>query len=399
MRQALKFLSMAGNERVPVGGIKQIVVTGGTGFIGRCLLHRIRHQHLDTLQPIALVRPSPISDGAVSLERILDYPSPTNAVKVVDFSDVKSVQTALYDADIVVHLAADMDFFPRDKEAMFMRNVNLTQTMIRAATAEATRKGRSSPLRFVYVSSTEAVGPTSKTGADESAEHNPTSAYGRSKSACETLVQREGDSLEIVIARPTGVIGPGERFFFYEFCSLVAMGLTVVGPTPMIGRLSCTHVDDAVSALLLLSTHKSARGVYHISADGSATYREYLETISERMACPKPILYLPLSIGKILVRVLGPIMNRKKRRTFMWQQRTMDETMQYRVYKNDRLKTLGFTPKYGILRGVEETVDYELSTGGIRVSRLPSVLRRGIELLSVTLYLASQVFYRKRHRQ
>lgn len=388
---------MAGNERVPGRGTKQIVVTGGTGFIGRCLLHAIRHQHLDTLQPIALVRST--SNDPVSLERLLDYPSPTNPVKVVDFSEVKSVQTALYDADIVVHLAADMDFFPRDEEAMFMRNVNLTQTMIRAATAEATRKGRSLPLRFVYVSSTEVVGPTSKTGADESAEHNPTSAYGRSKSACEALVQREGHSLEIVIARPNGVIGPGERFFFFEFCSLVAMGLTVVGPTPMTGRMSCTHVDDVVSALLLLSTHESARGVYHISADGSATYREYLGLISERMACPKPMFYLPLSVGKILVRMLGPIMNREKRRIFMWHHRTMDETMQYRVYKNDRLKALGFTPKYGNLRGVEETVDYELSTGGIRVSRLPSVLIRGMELLSVTVFLTRQVFCRKRHCQ
>lgn len=371
---------------------KRIIVTGGTGFIGQHLLHRIRHQHLDILQPIALVRPT---SDVVSLERILDHPSPSSAVSVVDFSDLKSIETALYDADIILHLAADMDFFPTDEEALFARNVDLTQMMIRAATNESTRKGRSSPLRFVYVSSTETIGPTPLDGVDESAEHNPTSAYGRSKSACEALVQREGRSLELVIARPTGVFGPGERFLFFEFCGLVAMGLTIVGPSPMTGSVSFTHVDDVVSGLLLLSTHESARGIYHISADGSATYRELLGAISERMGRRKPILYLPLSLGKLLVCVLGPVMNWKKQRTFMWHQRTMDETVQCRVYKNGRLKTLGFTPKYGILSGLTESVDYEISTGNISVPRLSPVLRHGLGWLSITLFLARQLLRRE----
>lgn len=362
---------------------KQIVVTGGTGFIGRCFLHRIRHHHLDVLTPMALVRPT---TDIVSLERLLDHPSPVRPVRVVDFSDVRTVTTAIHNADIIVHLAADMDFFPKDEGALFERNVSLTRTMVTAATIEAQREERTTPLRFVYVSSTEAIGPTTKTGADESSPHHPTSAYGRSKSACEAIVEKEGRTLEVVVARLTGVFGPGERFFFYEMCKLIETGLLIIGPSPMTGSATFTHVDDVVTGLILLCTDSSARGIYNVSANDSLTYRDLIGGLCDSMGRQKPVGYLPLPLGKAVIRLVGPIMNWGKKRTFVLQPRTLDETMEYRVYRNDRLKALGFSPKHDMISGVKETVKEELRTGGLHVTQISPVCKRGIQFVSVVLF-------------
>lgn len=378
---------------------RRMLVTGATGYIGQSFLQYVRHNHLERLIPIALVRPS---SDILSLQQLLDYPSAEPSVIPVDFTDVSAVAQAVQIADVVVHLAADMDFFPEDEEGLISHNVALTEVMIEACLREVSRperKGR--PIRLVYVSSTEAIGPTDgEEPAHDYSDYRPASAYARSKVFCEQLVDKIGDDrLQTVIVRPSGVFGPGERFFFHEFMQLVATGLTIVAPSPLTGRVIFTHIDDVVDGLFICATHPKAYGAYNVCANKSVTYLEMIECISDCMHYPRPMLFFRPAVGQALISAIAPIMNRGKRRVFIYNAKTVRETLQFREYSNNRIKKLGFRPRYTVLSGVKETVEYEMASGSISTSFFPPLITRVLEILSVVVYGASRIMMGKGQRQ
>lgn len=376
---------------------KRLIVTGGTGYVGRALLRNIRYFHLDTLEVTALVRPS---SDIIGLECLLDQPSSEPSVLVVDFANVDALTEAAKDADIIIHLAADMDFFPSDENALIERNLSLTKTMLNAASNEISRSERTNkPLRFLYVSSTEAIGPTAgNASASENYEMNPTSAYGRSKMLCEQVVLSHKNQMEVVIARPTGVYGPGERFFFYELMQLVASGLTIVAPSPMSGRVMFTHIDDVTQGLLLCATNPEANGVYNLCTDRAITYRQLIENISDTLRYSRPKIFLPVSIGQRLISVIAPFMNLGKRRTFIYHSKTVRETMQNRDYSNLRLKKLGFLPKYSMVSGTKQTVTNELHSNCLRRVSIPPAIHRCAQVISIVVFSITKLIMERRRR-
>lgn len=379
-------------------GAKRLVVTGATGYIGRSLLAHVRHNLLGQLLPIALVRPS---SDIISLQRLLDHPCAEPSVVAVDFGNPTAVESAVRDADIIVHLAAEMDFFPRDEDGLILRNVALAKSLLSACEHEVARPDRKNrPIRFVYVSSTEAIGPTDgETAATETAPLHPASAYARSKVESERLFHDIQDKrLQAVIARPTGVFGPGERFFFFEFMEMCASGLTIIGPSPLHGRTIFSHVDDIVQGLMICATHPDARGVYNVCADESASYLEMIQTLTKSLAYPGPKIFLPLSVGKIMISAIAPVMNFNKKRKFIYHARTLAETVQNRVYSNAKLRQLGFRPKYTVLDGARQTLEFEVRAGSIRKAIIPSAIQRCLEIVSVVVFGISRVLMvRTRH--
>lgn len=372
---------------------KRVVVTGGTGYIGYALLCEIREKHLEAITPIALAR---ATSNIVRLERLLDYPTTDPAVVVGNLGHIESLLPCVKNADVVVHLAAEMDFFPKDVSKVIQSNVEGTRNLLEACARESKASG--SKIRFVYVSSTEAIGPTDGgTKVDEEASKNPTSDYGRSKVLAESVVAEYSKTLDTVIVRPTGVYGPGERFFFYEFMQLVATGLTIVAPSPMDGRVVFTHIDDVVNGILTCVTHADAGGnVYNLCADDAVTYFDIVQTCADILKYPKPAIFLKAPVGAVLIRLLAPIMNIGKKRIFVYHPKTVWESTQDRIYSNERLCRLGFRPKYSVLAGVEQTLRYELATGGIERASVPLALKKCMHIVSLFTFTLSRIVLGRR---
>lgn len=378
--------------------VKRLVVTGATGYIGQYFLRHVRETHLDKFLPLALARPT---SDIVFLQRLLDYPSQEPSVLSVDFTNVAAVTKALHDVDIIIHLAGDMDFFPPDEDELIKRNVSLTKVMLSACAEEIKRPERKSrPVRFVYVSSTEAMGPTDGVKpALEDGHLNPTSAYAQGKVECEKLVNEfSHKGMESVIVRPTGVFGPGERFFFFEFMQLVATGLTLIAPSKLSGRVIFTHIDDVIDGLLICSTHAKAEGVYNLCADTSVSYLQMIQCIADGMNYPHPKVHLPLSIGQALITAIAPLMNMGKRRKFIYHAKTVRETLEHREYSNQKLKALGFRPKYSVLSGVEHTLAYELRSGSITTSFVPTAIHRCLQMTAVIVFSVGRIFMARRQQ-
>ena len=374
---------------------KRIVVTGGTGFIGYQFLSLIREKHLDSFQPIALAR---ASSNLVRLNRLLDYPSEEDAVVVGDLNDVESLYPCVARADIVVHLAANMDFYPSDGKRLIEENTKATRNLLDACVHESSKS--STRTRFIFVSSTEAIGATGPEPADETHTRNPDGPYSQYKAIAEDMVCQYSDRLDTVIVRPTGVYGPGERFFFYEFMSVVASGLTLVSPGPMSGRVVFTHVEDVVDGLLICATHPNAVGeTFNLCSDDSVTYLDLIQTISDLLRYPRPLLYLPPRVGRWAIRLVAPLMNRGKDRVFMFHEDSVRKTMENRVYSNEKLRRLGFRPKYTMLAGVEHTLMHEIHSGGIKREAIPSAIKKCIEVTAAVVFGISRMILGRPRRE
>jgi dihydroflavonol-4-reductase len=299
----------------------RILVTGGTGYIGYRLLSELREHHAHEFSPVAIVR-SPAN--AILIDRLLDLPAPPSEppVYMADLLDLESLRRAVRGVHVVVHLAADMDMFPSTAGRVTTVNVQGTRNLLDACAEESQRTGIR--LRFVFASSTEAMGPmvtdtTDEVGNEEEGQLNPDCEYGVSKGLAEFVVKEYEDRLDCVIIRLSGVYGPGERFFFHEFMSMVNAGLIIVSPGPLTGTISLAHIDDAVQGLLLAIRRPEAVGqTYILTSDESHSYKEIVAVMAKTLRRSQPLFTIPLPIAKWIIACVAPLANLRKQRIFMF---------------------------------------------------------------------------------
>ena len=224
------------------------LVTGATGFIGTALAERLVEQG-DEVR--ALVRdPSRASE----LRRM--------GVELVrgDVSRPESLERAVPDVDVVVHLAGLVKAVTR--EELFAVNAEGTRALAEAV-------ARSGRPKFVLVSSLAAAGPSRpdrpRTEADSPA---PVSLYGQSKLAAEEVLRGMAADLHSSVVRPPIVYGPRDKEFLPSLFQLAKAGLVLKSGFGD-KRYSIIHVEDLVGLIVAvaargtrLERENAAAGVY-----------------------------------------------------------------------------------------------------------------------------------------
>jgi nucleoside-diphosphate-sugar epimerase len=205
----------------------RIVVTGGSGLVGRSVLRRLAPNH--EIVNVDLNEPD----------------SPVGRHVRADVSDSAAVRAAVDGADAVVHAAA-LPGPGFGTEAEIDRvNVGGTQVVARAALARGVR-------RFIFVSSEAVLGFVFTGGRsrplyfpiDEAHPLSPSESYGRSKLSAEVFLRREvAGRMTIVSLRPPWVWVPEE----YEKCR----SLTADPGAWSDGLWAYVHGDDLARAVEL----------------------------------------------------------------------------------------------------------------------------------------------------
>ncbi|HMK72674.1 MAG TPA: NAD-dependent epimerase/dehydratase family protein, partial [Myxococcaceae bacterium] len=166
----------------------QVLITGAGGFLGRALVsalaaagHRVR----------GMVHGQPIrANGAPGVEWVRG-----------DVNDPASVGSAVSGIDVVFHLAG-------------IRRAPIRETFLRV-NAEGTRQvcdasWRSGVRRLVLAGSLAAVGPSRPDRPHvESDPFAPEEWYGESKAEAERIAFAHAGNLEVTVARPPRILGPG----------------------------------------------------------------------------------------------------------------------------------------------------------------------------------------------
>lgn len=229
---------------------KKVLVTGGTGFVGRHLLPRL----LDAgAQVTCLTR---------ACSRAAHLPRDVKATQA-DLRCGTGLEQALSGQEVVIHMAALLfglswqDFLHANAQAAF----SLAQALSRLKAG-----GEPGPARFVLVSSLAACGPSAVSpGVTEATPPAPVSAYGWSKLLSEQILGRVlGDAL--VTLRPPIIYGSGDKGLLPVFKG-VQKGWAVSPGAFRRFPVSVVHAWDMAQAVLCCC-REEASGVYHVN-DGA----------------------------------------------------------------------------------------------------------------------------------
>jgi len=268
--------------------------------------------------------------------------------------DISSLERNIKDIEIVYHLAAEMNFFPKDtneKNRIYQVNVEGTRNLLKVC------KGIK---RFIYSSSVTVIGPTNGV-ANENHECQPEYDYGSSKFATENLIKESG--LPYLILRITGIYGPRDTFVIYELMQMVNQGIMFFIPGNGKRKLSFSYVDDVVDALCLAATNGVVNSLYIIGCE-ALSFREWIDEIAEALGRAKPIIHLPIPLCKVVINIISPIMNFGKKRTFMYHSETLERMLEDHEYVSTKVLTeLQWKPKHTIKQGIRLTSKYYLETG------------------------------------
>jgi nucleoside-diphosphate-sugar epimerase len=260
--------------------VSRHLITGGAGFIGSALAHRlVREGH----QVTVLDR---FSRG--KKERL-----PPEAVAVRgDVRDYQDVQRAVWDADVIWHLAyvqGTQTFYSDPKDVI---DVALRGIMNVLRVCEA-RRGKELFLvssSEVYQNPPAGMFPTDETVPLSVPDvTNPRYSYGGGKIASELAVLAYADVLSrVVIVRPHNIYGPDMGYehvipeFAVRMMELVRSGgneFKIQG-TGYETRSFC-YIDDCVDGLMALLHRGENRNVYHL---GNPAEEYCIDDLARRVA-------------------------------------------------------------------------------------------------------------------
>ncbi|KAF7600722.1 MAG: NAD-dependent epimerase [Candidatus Dactylopiibacterium carminicum] len=271
----------------------KIVITGGTGFLGRHLVWRAA---AEGAQVIFTGR------DASAAREVIDH-APAGAVRwqavAHGEADAQATLTDIaHDADALVHCAALSAPWGR-REAFHRANVLGTAEVIAACQANAVP-------RLVHISTPSVYfGFADRLRINEDASlPTPANEYVRTKLAAEALV-RKAVLPSAAILRPRALHGPWDQ-------ALVPRLLRVMrrGPIPIMRgtdiQLDLTYIDNAVDAVWLALTRPLPRplSVYNVSNGQPATLGALLEAIAREFGLPLRTRVLPWPVAALVARGL-----------------------------------------------------------------------------------------------
>ncbi|MEK6942282.1 MAG: GDP-mannose 4,6-dehydratase [archaeon] len=276
---------------------KNILVTGGAGFIGSTLVRKLLEEKSGVF---VLDNFSSGSKGL--LEEV------ANDIEIIEGNILDENLAGIFSkhgVDAIFHLAAEPyipSCYGRPKD-FFETNANGTLNLLLAAK-------ESGVGRFLYFSSSEVYGSAQKVPMDETHPLNPLSTYAVSKLAAERLCYTFSNEheLPVIIQRQFNVFGPREThpYIIPELISQFSKTNTLkLGNTT--SSRDFTFVDDAVSAsIMLMKSDKAVGEVFNCAANKDHTIKEIAEIIAELMGHKKVSIesekkrFRPLDVQRLI---------------------------------------------------------------------------------------------------
>ncbi len=178
--------------------MNKVLVTGGTGFIGAYIIKELVEKNY-SVRAIRRSNKLPFFISSDIFKKVEWVES--------DVLDVISLNEVMQGIDTVIHSAALISFFRKEREQMYKVNVNGTANIVNLALENNIKK-------LVHISSISALGRTAAgehvTEEKKWTEGKLNTHYGISKHKAEMEVWRGiGEGLDGVIINPSTVVGFG----------------------------------------------------------------------------------------------------------------------------------------------------------------------------------------------
>ncbi len=253
-----------------------ILVTGGTGFIGKYLLQKLIRQE----DPVrALVRNQSINRNSFpdDIAAKIDWVEG-------DILDVISLKEAMQGCDKVYHCAGLVSFLSKDKKLLHQINVTGTANVVNAALDNGS-------VKLLHVSSIAALGRTptynhinEKTKWQDSPLN---SEYAISKYLAEMEVWRGiAEGLNAVIVNPSVVLGAGNwKHGTCKFFSDIYKGM----PAYTEGVNGFVDVQDVIELMILLMNSDYNNERFILNGE-NVSYKDFLFSIADALEKKHPAI-------------------------------------------------------------------------------------------------------------
>lgn len=323
---------------------KTVLITGASGFIGKCLIDEALSRDYDIY---TFVRKSS------NIKQLQNKPI---TILTVDFSDYSSIIESLRNLpkiDFILHTAGVTKAY--DEEDYIYGNEHLTQTFINAL-IHCNYK----PKLFVYFSSLAAWGPgNSETFApiNNDCIPSPITSYGKSKLKAEKIVRNQ-TSFPYIVLRPTAVYGPAEKDFF-QTITLINKHLNFnLGFHNQ--YFTFIHVYDLVKVSFDVLESEICNKSYFVSDGNIYTKKDFGMLVAKHLNKKVFHITVPVVFVKIIAYILesyllffkkpAPVLNYEKVDELCAKNWICDCS----TIAND----IGFKAKYNLNEGIKQTIDW-----------------------------------------
>jgi len=268
----------------------KILITGGTGFLGRHLVWR----YADAGAEVIFTGRN--SKAAGDVLRHAKRPVRWQPLEHGETGASKLLRQAAVNADAVIHCAALST--PWGNKADFHRaNVTSTVEVLAACKISQVKRLVHISTPSLYFDFTDRL----KIREDEDLPP-PVNEYARTKAEAESLV-RATPAIETVILRPRALFGPWDQTLMPRLLRVMQRG-----PLPIMrgGRiqLDLTYIDNAVEAVWLATNQQLPRPLvtYNVSNGEPHELLTLLEMMSREFALPLRTRLMPWPIIELLAR-------------------------------------------------------------------------------------------------
>jgi nucleoside-diphosphate-sugar epimerase len=274
-----------------------------------------------------------------------------------DLRDRSSLERAVGGVQRVYHIAA------------IYRQAGLPADTYRSVNALAVRDlieaaARAGVKRVMHCSTVGVHGDVEHPPANEDAPLKPGDVYQETKLEGERLAREAGERLgiEVTIARPTGIYGPGDRRLLKLFRGVARGRFPILGSGNIYYHL--TYIDDLCDGFRLCAEHPAAAGRTYILAGGEVTTLNELVRIIAEVAGVKPgTVHLPVwpfwVAGAACEAVCAPLGIEPP-----LYRRRVDFYTKSRAFDISRARTqIGYAPAVDLREGIRRTLDWYRQRG------------------------------------
>jgi nucleoside-diphosphate-sugar epimerase len=269
-----------------------------------------------------------------------------------DLKDAASLRKAADGVEVIYNIAALYRKAGLATDEYRAVNATAVGTLVEAGHAAGAR-------RVVHCSTVGVHGDVEHPPADEDAPLRPGDVYQQTKLEGEDIARAAAarTGTELVIVRPSGIYGPGDRRLFKLFGAIARRRFVMLGSGRIFYHL--TYIDDLCEGFRLCATVPGAAGRTYILAGGEVTTLKTLVAITADVAgVGGPRLWLPVwpvwvagVACEAICRPFGiepPLYRRRV--DFFTKSRAFDISRARRE--------LGFAPGVGLRDGIGRTLEW-----------------------------------------